>query len=142
MRFVSESLWIALGAALGANGRYWIGYACKASVQEFPWPTLLINVIGSLLLGAFSAAAIERGWGQPARVFFAVGVCGGFTTFSTFSFEVIDAFYRRSWKLAGAYALLSLVLCVAGCLAGGHFGRLLFANKPPVSNGSNPFEKG
>lgn len=142
MRFLSESLWIGLGAALGANGRYWIGYACKASIQEFPWPTMLINIIGSMMLGFFSAAALERGWGWQGRLFFAVGVCGGFTTFSTFSFEVIDAYFRRSWKMAAVYALLSLVCCVAGCFAGGHFGRLIFANKPPASNGINPFEKG
>ena len=138
MRFIGESLWIAFGAALGANARYWIGFFCKANVQEFPWPTLLINVLGSALLGVFFAAALDRGWGHSARLFFAVGLCGGFTTFSTFSFEVIDTFHRRSWKMAAAYAALSLVLCVAGCLVGGHFGRVLFANRPPASNG-NPF---
>ncbi|HVT10776.1 MAG TPA: fluoride efflux transporter CrcB [Fimbriimonadaceae bacterium] len=139
MKFFIESLWIGLGAALGANGRYWIGYLCKASIQEFPWPTMLINIFGSLMLGFFSAVALERGWGWQGRLFFAVGVCGGFTTFSTFSFEVIDAYFRRSWKLAAAYAALSLVLCIAGCFAGGHFGRLMFANKPPKANGVNPF---
>src|SRR5450432_1244079 len=100
MRHLSNSLWIALGAAIGANARYWIGYMCnRAGAPEFPWPTLLINVLGSLLLGMFSAAALERGFGWPSRLFFAVGLCGGFTTFSTFSFEVIDTFFRKGWKV-------------------------------------------
>jgi len=139
MRFLSESLWVAFGAAIGANARYWIGYWAKANVQSFPWPTLLINFLGSVLLGVFSAAALQRGWGWQGRLFFAVGLCGGFTTFSTFSFEVIDMFYARSWKVAGLYALLSLVLCVAGCFAGGHFGRVAFAQRGPAVKGTNPF---
>jgi CrcB protein len=133
---------VALGAAIGANGRFWIGVWAKAHVQAFPWPTLLINLLGSALLGAFSAAALERGWGWQGRLFFAVGLCGGFTTFSTFSYEVIDLYYERSWRVAGLYAVLSLVLCVAGCYVGGHFGRIAFAHSASEGvNGANPFEK-
>lgn len=124
MRAFNESLAVALGAALGANLRFWIGVWARAIDQVFPWPTLAINVLGSFALGAFSAAAIERGWGQPSRLFFAVGLCGGFTTFSTFSFEVVDLFFRRSWRMAAFYAGVSLALCVAGCLVGGHVGRI------------------
>jgi CrcB protein len=128
MKDFTDSLWVAFGASLGANARYWIGYFCKSNIQEFPWPTLIINVLGSLLLGAFSAAALERGWGWPARLFFAVGVCGGFTTFSTFSFETINL-ARSSIRVAALYVLLSLVLSIGACFAGVHFGRIAFSAK-------------
>ena len=134
MKYLSDSLWVALGASLGANARFWIGFICKSNVQEFPWPTLLINVIGSSALGFFSAAALERGWPWSARPFYAVGVCGGFTTFSTFSFEVIDLFFRKSWRAALVYAAISFVLSIAGCLGGGHIGRVLFGQRETPSN--------
>lgn len=141
MRYISESLWVAGGAAIGANARYWIGYVTKANTASFPWSTLLINVVGSFLLGAFAAAALMRGWGWQGRLFFAVGLCGGFTTFSTFSFEVLDLFYEKSWRMAALYAILSFVLCVAFCLFGGHIGRAVFGNHDGVSGMSqNPFE--
>ncbi|MBS1723457.1 MAG: fluoride efflux transporter CrcB [Armatimonadetes bacterium] len=142
MRYVTESLWVAFGAAIGANARYWFSTLARAWAQPFPWPTLLINLVGSVLLGAFSAAALARGWGWQGRLFFAVGLCGGFTTFSTFSFEVLDLMYQRSWKLAGLYAALSLALCVLGCFVGGHFGRLLFSPHPVrIETTNNPFAK-
>ena len=125
MRNLTESLWVGLGAAIGANLRFWIGNFARSSAQAFPWPTLLINVLGSALLGAFAAVALQRGWGWQARGFFAVGLCGGFTTFSTFSFEVLDLMAKRSWKVALGYAVLSLVLCVLGCFVGGHLGRVV-----------------
>lgn len=141
MRYLTESIYVAMGAAIGANARYWIGYFAKAISQPFPWPTLIINILGSMLLGAFSATALLKGWGWQGRLFFAVGICGGFTTFSTFSFEVLDLFYEKSWRMAGLYATVSFVLSVAGCLAGGHFARIYFSqpHHVPAENG-NPFK--
>jgi CrcB protein len=138
MRHLAESLWIAFGAALGANARYWIGVLLKAPLQNFPWPTLLINCIGSLLLGAFTATALLKGWGpgSAVRLFFAVGICGGFTTFSTFSFEVLDQFFEKSWKPATIYAVMSCLLCVLFCLAGAHLARIALG-----SPSSRPFDK-
>jgi len=142
MRYLVESGYVALGAAIGANSRFWLGVLTNASKQPFPWPTLLINIVGSTLLGAFSAAAILRGLDSQWRLFFAVGVCGGFTTFSTFSFEVIDLFYEKSWRAAGFYALLSFVLSVGGCFLGGHIARVLLSqpHQKQPENG-NPFGK-
>lgn len=121
----SESLWIAGGAAVGANLRYWIGVGARSTAQSFPWPTMLINILGSMVLGAFAAVAIHKGWGWQARLFVAVGLCGGFTTFSTFSFEFLDLVTRRSWKMALVYALLTFTLSIGACFLGGHFGRVL-----------------
>ncbi len=138
MRFFLESWYVAIGAAIGANARYWIGYFCKASTQPFPWPTLLINVLGSAMLGAFTAAALVRGWGTNGRLFFAVGVCGGFTTFSTFSYEVIATYYERSAKSAVLYAALSLVLSVGAAFAGGHFARTALSHPPATQDPFKP----
>lgn len=127
MSYVQQSLWVGFGAFLGANARYWTGVATKAVVQSFPWPTLAINAIGSLILGVFAAYALERGAPTHVRLFFAVGLCGGFTTFSTFSFEVVDLVLEKTWKPAALYVLLSLALCIGGCAVGVHFGRTWFA---------------
>lgn len=135
MNHLTDSLWIAGGAAIGANARYWIGYAFKAATQPFPWPTLLINVLGSLLLGAFSALALARGWGGQSRLFFAVGLCGGFTTFSTFAYEFIATGYEKSWKVSAAYAALSFALCVGACFVGAHVVRLL------TEHPTHPFQR-
>jgi CrcB protein len=124
MQNLRESLWVGLGAFIGANFRYWIHAATDALNRPFPWPTLLINVLGSTLLGAWTAVSLMKGWGWEGRLFFAVGLCGGFTTFSTFSLEVIKTFYERGWRLAAAYAFLSLALCVFGCLSGSHLARM------------------
>jgi CrcB protein len=113
-----ESLYVFLGAGLGGVLRYWVGILCRIQGQAFPWPTLLINVVGSFVLGAFAAAALLRDWPSQSRLFFAVGVCGGFTTFSTFSLEAVRLLNERAWKAAGAYCLLSLVLSVAACFLG------------------------
>ena len=125
MKYFVDSLWIAFGAALGANARYWIGFFARSAQQSFPWPTLLINLVGSFVLGLFTAYALIKGWGGNARLFVAVGLCGGFTTFSTFSHETLDLYFEKSWKPALLYAVLSVVLCVGGCLMGGHLGRLM-----------------
>jgi CrcB protein len=132
MRYVSESLWVALGAAIGANLRYWLSVATDAGNQRFPWPTMTINILGSMALGVFSAICLIKGWGGTTRLFFAVGLCGGFTTFSTFSFEVVDAIYERSWRLAIGYAISSVILCVCGCYVGAHVARYLFSKQHTV----------
>jgi CrcB protein len=124
---LAQSGLVALGAAVGANLRYWIGFFAHASTRDWPWPTLLINVLGSMLLGGFAASALERGWGDGWRLLIAVGLCGGFTTFSTFSFEAIDLILRKNYSVAAQYAAASLILCLAGCWLGGHVARLAFA---------------
>ena len=137
MKALIDSLWVAFGAAIGANMRFWIGVLTNASKQSFPWPTLLINILGSAMLGAFSAAALLKGWGGQNRLFFAVGLCGGFTTFSTFSYEVIDMYYQSSMKLAILYALLSGTLSVGACFVGAHWTRVSLSHGSPSQG--NPF---
>lgn len=119
-------LWVALGGAIGATGRYgiWLLTSRWAPNSPFPWGTATVNVVGSFLLGFL----LTR-WGfksDPAgpalRDFLAVGVLGGFTTFSTFSFETVDLL-RAGQVSAGVLNVfvqlsLGLLACWAGILCG------------------------
>ena len=110
------SLAIALGGAVGSLARYWIGVAMLGVSTAFPLGTLVINVAGSFVLGALLGA-----WpASPSavRAGLAVGVCGGFTTFSTFSAEVVALAERGAAGRAAAYAGLSVGLSVAAMLVG------------------------
>ena len=123
--FVS-SLAIAGGAAIGANARFWFGHWWTGKYPgDFPWHTLLINATGSLVLGAFMALALARGWGTGWRLFVAVGFAGGFTTFSTFSAEAMDLFEKNKAALAAGYMVSSVAISVLACWAGLHFARVL-----------------
>src|ERR1700754_694078 len=83
--------WIALGGALGSMGRYATGvYVGRWLGTAFPWSTLIINVFGSFLMAVFAeASALRWDTSQSARVFLIVGICGGYTTFSTFSLDIV-----------------------------------------------------
>ena len=118
---------VAAGGAFGAVGRYLAGIgAGKLFGSEFPWGTLIINVTGSFLIGLFAGLFATR-WdlSQPARIFLTVGVCGGYTTFSTFS---LDSFYlmeRGELFAAGAYVAASVILSIGALIAAIHLGRVL-----------------
>ena len=111
-------LGVALGGALGAVLRYGAGLALTRLSGGFPWGTLVVNVLGSLLLGVFarwlSAPSFDPAW----RIALTVGVCGGFTTFSTFSAEVIALLQEGKALRAAVYVLVSLVLGLAAMLLG------------------------
>jgi CrcB protein len=105
---------VALGGSIGSVARYLVGIGSgKLFGTAFPWGTLIINITGSFLIGAFVGLfAIRWDLPQAARVFLTVGICGGYTTFSTFS---LDAWYliERGQGLASlAYMLSSVVLSV------------------------------
>jgi fluoride exporter len=126
MNALTSSLLIALGAAIGGNARFWFGQWWTGRAQsEWPWHTLIVNVIGSMLLGAFIAAAILKGWGTGWRMFVAVGFAGGFTTFSTFSAEMVEHIEKGRIGQAASYALASVVLSVGACFLAAHFTRVL-----------------
>ena len=115
----------ARGGALGAMGRYGLGLIPLGG--ELPLMTLLINFLGSVAIGAIvetselAAGALSR----EAVLFLKVGLCGGFTTFSTFSLETLELIEGGQYAIAGAYALVSVVLCVAGVLVGKVLARAL-----------------
>ena len=111
---------IALGASLGANARYLVGMLVAAQMgTEFPWGTLIINVTGSLVIGFFLTLISEQLTVNPLwRLFFATGFLGGYTTFSTFSFECIDLLREGAVLEAAAYVAASVVGGIAAAFIG------------------------
>jgi len=125
-------LWVAIGGALGSVSRYWLsGMVADRFGQTFPWGTLVINVTGSFSIGSFAALAIPEGRMDPqsrafTTQFLMIGVCGGYTTFSSFSLQTLNLLRDREWLYAGGNVLLSVVLCMVavwlGYLLGSVFG--------------------
>ncbi|WP_328708736.1 fluoride efflux transporter CrcB [Microbispora hainanensis] len=101
---------IALGGGAGAVARYLVGQAFPGPPTGFPWGTFLINVTGCFALGLLMVFVLDV-WppSRYVRPFFGVGVLGGFTTFSTFSVEIVDRVSHGAGVVAGAYAAASLV---------------------------------
>ena len=117
-------LWVALGSALGGIGRYACsGLGARYFGETFPWGTLFVNVSGSLVIGilAFAIPADSRLLADNSREFLMIGICGGFTTFSSFSLETLNLARNGDWASATTYTVGSVVLCLAA-VAIGYFG--------------------
>jgi len=116
---------VALGGAIGSVARFLVGIgSTKLFGLAFPWGTLIINIVGSFLIGAFAESFALR-WDAPqsVRVFLTVGICGGFTTFSTFSLDAYLLMERGELWPAAAYMIGSVVLSIGALLAGLHLMR-------------------
>jgi CrcB protein len=119
---------VAAGGALGSLARFWLAAAMTAVTgPRFPWGTLLINVVGSAIIGLVAAVTL-----QPARVamhpdlrvFLMVGVCGGFTTFSAFSLQTLELVQSGDMWPAAGYIASSVVFCLVAVWGGWLLGRL------------------
>lgn len=115
-------LWVGLGAALGGMLRYWCyGAAARLGADVFPWGTLFVNVSGSMAIGFLAALTGPDGrvLAPPAlRMFLMTGICGGYTTFSTFSLETLRLMEDRQWGAATLNMSGSLLLCMLGVWLG------------------------
>jgi CrcB protein len=115
-------IWVAVGGALGTTGRYWLsGVVARQMGETFPWGTLLINVTGSLLIGFFATLTGPDGRvfvGSTARQFVMIGICGGYTTFSSFSLQTLNLMNDGEWLYAGTNILLSVALCLIAVWGG------------------------
>lgn len=124
---VAGVLWVAVGGALGSVARYWLAYAVAALTgPAFPWGTLLINIVGSFVIGWFATLSSATGpldVPPEVRLFVLVGVCGGFTTFSSFSLQTLELMQAGEVVRAGAYVVGSVTLCLLGVWAGVSLGR-------------------
>ena len=109
-------LLVGAGGALGAMGRY--GISQLPWKGSFPLWTLCVNFLGAVAICFLSGLFSQRLLGERGKLFWQTGVCGGFTTFSTFSLEAVTLFQNGRYLLGGAYVLLSVALCVAGVLLG------------------------
>lgn len=115
---MTRFLIVAAGGALGAVARYGVGRILPAA--NWPWGTLTVNLVGGLLMGLLTGWLAFRGGahGENIRLFAAVGVLGGFTTFSAFSLETALMIERRQFAMAGGYAAASVLLSVAALFLG------------------------
>lgn len=109
-------LFIGLGSALGGISRYWLsGFLAQRFGESFPLGTLVVNVTGSFLIGFFATLTGADGRlpaGPTARNFFMAGICGGYTTFSSFSLQTLHLARDGEWLAAGLNAVLSFALCL------------------------------
>ena len=122
-------IWVAAGAALGGVLRYGAGVgAGRIGLTAFPWATLFVNVLGSAVIGFFATVTGDQGRvvARPEfRIFVMTGVCGGFTTFSTFSLETLKLMEDREWLLASVNAGGSLALCLLAVFVGAAAGAMV-----------------
>ena len=109
-------LWVALGGAIGSAARYSVNvWAGRMFGTEFPWHTLIVNILGCFIMGALTEMmALKLNVGQETRAFLTTGILGGFTTFSAFSLDAVLLWERHEHLLAALYVGGS----VAGAIAG------------------------
>ena len=112
-------LYIALAGAVGSVSRYLMGRGVQGALHlEFPVGTLAVNVLGCLLIGVFARAFMNMQTDATLRATLMVGFCGGFTTFSSFSYETYGLIIGGEWGKAAAYVLLSVTVCLGATVAG------------------------
>ena len=119
-------LFVALGGALGAVARYAISLIPVKS--GFPILTLITNLLGAILIGFVVGVTSNReDISKNTVLFWKTGVCGGFTTFSTFSLEAYNLFEDKKYAVGGTYVVLSCVCCIFGILCGKKLASLIKA---------------
>jgi CrcB protein len=120
-------LLICLGGAVGTGARYLIGgLAARWLGSEFPYGTLFINVLGSFLIGFVQQVGLTTlAIPETTRLVLTIGVMGGFTTYSSFSYETISLIENGSWLGAAANVVLTTGLCLVVCVLGLGLGRLV-----------------
>jgi CrcB protein len=117
---MSRFLWICLGGAIGTGARYLLsGWTLKVLGPSFPFGTLAVNVLGSFLLAGLMFAGTETAAIPPtARLVLTTGVMGGFTTYSTFSYETMRYLQDGAWGIAALNVIVSVLGCLGACLLG------------------------
>lgn len=114
--------YVAVGSALGGMLRYLVGGLVQRASSGFPWGTLIVNISGCFALGFLMRYALAAPVRAEVRAFLTIGLCGGYTTFSTFGYETMTLLRDGQWSRAatyvGASVLLSLLAVFAGFAAG------------------------
>jgi fluoride exporter len=117
---VTRFLLVCLGGAAGTGARYLVGVGAGRWLGSgFPWGTLIVNLAGSFLIGAVMELGVRFGAIPPElRIVLTTGVMGGFTTYSSFNYELLGHFQRGAWAQGSLY----FAATVAGCLLAGILG--------------------
>lgn len=121
---------VGIGSALGGMGRFWLaGIISQRWGDSFPWGTILVNISGSFAIGLLASFTSTEGRLPPrlspiAVQFFMVGICGGYTTFSSFSLQTLKLIQAGSLSHAGANIALSVIACLVAVWAGYLVGQL------------------
>lgn len=122
-----ELIYIFLGGGTGSVLRYCMQVALHERIipYSFPWATFTVNILGSFLIGLFYTLSARFNLSTEVRMLLTTGLCGGFTTFSTFSNDGLIMIKQGFYSLFILYTLLSIVLGVIAAFAGGAFGRYI-----------------
>jgi len=125
---VNSMLIVAVGGAVGSVFRYLVGlWAVRLFGPAFPWGTLAINVAGSFAIGLFLEMILRRfGGSTELRLLLMTGLCGGFTTFSSFSLDFVGLVERGAMPLGIVYVIASVVLSICATFLGLFIGRMAF----------------
>lgn len=118
---MKETILIAAGGAFGSVARYWIGIALAPLNRVLPWSTIGINIFGSFLIVYFAIVTLSNGrWplSETWRLAFMLGICGGLTTFSSFSMQNLELLKQGAAGRAFANIFLSVTLCLLASYAG------------------------
>jgi CrcB protein len=119
---VASYFWIAIGSAVGGMARYWCsGIAARLIGETFPWGTMIVNILGSFVIGFFATLTGPDGRifaDTLTRQFVMIGFCGGYTTFSSFSLQTLALVQDGELLLASANIALSVIACLVAVWAG------------------------
>lgn len=114
-------VWVAFGSALGGLARYALTRWTLPWSETIPWGTILINILGCFVIGFFGTYSLASGrhaTAENTRLFVMAGLCGGFTTFSSFSLQTFDLMREGAWARAFLNVMLSVTLCFIAVGAG------------------------
>lgn len=117
---MKEFIAIFLGGGIGSVLRYGVQLLMHQRIvaYNFPWATFSVNVVGSFLIGLFYSLSAKLDMPTEVRLFLTAGLCGGFTTFSTFSNDNLELLRQGEFLISSCYILLSLILGICACFAG------------------------
>ncbi|CAM1657132.1 fluoride efflux transporter CrcB [Bartonella apihabitans] len=122
---MTATLWVAFGGALGTVLRYWLSLLMVPVSKNLPWGTILINIVGSFVIAFFGVITMaEAKWpvSENIRLFVMVGICGGFTTFSSFSLQSFELLKKGAVSEAFLNIIISVVFCLFAAALGFYLG--------------------